>query len=193
MRLIDCPECGPACRFEDAHLYYMLAKLDKERPISRLRLAEEIGVGEGSIRKMISIMKEWGAVTVVQTGITVSERGCGLLRRIPIDIVDTERSEYVIGAYQQGVLARGTADKITNGAYQRDKGIATGASGASVFVIRDGALIMPKNWNMDVKDPEFAEKLRGKGMGEGDTMIICGANSQNTAVISAISIALDLL
>ena len=193
MMLIDSSECGPACRFGDAHIYYMLAKLDKNRPISRSKLSEDIDVGEGSIRKMTLIMKEWGTIAVGQTGIVISEKGCKLLQSIPMRIVDVNRSEYVIGAYQQGVLVRGVAQKITNGAHQRDRGIIMGANGASVFMISNSALIMPKNWNMDVRDPKFAAELRSKGMEEGDVMIICGASDPSVATISAIAISLDLL
>ena len=193
MKLIDNPKFGPACRFEDAHLYYMLTKLDKKDAISRLMLSEQMGIGEGSIRKMISITKEWGAITITKQGVTISEQGCDLLRNIPAKLVEVKKSEYVIGAYQHGILVYGVGDKITNGMYQRDRGIIMGANGASVFTIRDGILIMPKNWNMDVRDPDFAKELRGKGMAEGDVMIICGASDPNVAAISVISLALDLL
>ena len=193
MRLIDNPEYGPLCRFGDAHIYYMLTKLDKNRPISRFRLSEEIDIGEGSVRRMTTIMKEWGTITVGRAGIVISEQGCRLLQSIPMKMVDIRRSEYVTGAYQQGVLVRGVADKITNGTHQRDRGIIMGANGASVFLIKDGILIMPKNWNMDVRDPEFAAELRSKGMEEGDVVIVCGASDPNVAAISSISISLELL
>ncbi len=193
MRLIDDPECGPACRFSDTHIYYVLNLLDKERPISRLTLSQMTGIGEGSIRKIISILKGWGAINLRQTGITIADYGVELLHSIPFELVDIKRSEYVIGVYQQGVLIRGVADRITNGMYQRDRGIIAGANGASVFMLREGKLIMPKSWDMDTRDPDFAKELRDKGMNEGDVMIISGASDPNIATYSAISIALDIL
>lgn len=193
MRLFDGTEYGPPCRFGDAHIYYMLTKLDRHRPSSRSKLSEDLGIGEGSVRRIASIMKEWGVITIGQTGMLISEQGIKLLHSIPIKAIDIERSEYAIGAYQQSVLVHGVADKITNGAHQRDGGISMGANGASVFVIKGGMLIMPKNWNMDIRDPKFAAELRGKGMEEGDAAIICGASNPSIAAIAAISISLDLL
>ena len=193
MRLIDEPECGPTCRFGDAHIYYVLTLLEKNDMISRQRLSQCTGIGEGSMRKIISILKSWGAVILKQTGMTITEYGRDLKLSIPIRLVDVKRSEYATGAYQQGVLVRGVADKITNGMYQRDRGVLAGANGASVFMIRGGRLIMPKSWDMDTRDPDFAKELRDTGMDEGDVIIISGASDQNVAAISAISIALDLL
>jgi len=193
MRLIDDVECGPACRFGDAHIYYALSLLDKEKPLSRRDLSDATQIGEGSIRKIIDILKEWRAISVKQTGIIITDAGRELMERIPITMIEMEKSAYAMGAFQQGVLVHGAADKITNGMYQRDRGIIAGANGASVFIIKDGKLIMPKSWDMDTRDPEFARSLRGKGMKEGDAVIISGASDINIAAIAAISIALDLL
>jgi predicted transcriptional regulator len=193
MRLLDDSEHGPACRFGDAHIFLFLMNLDEKKPISRLTMAEITGIGEGSIRKIIEVLKKWGAITVKQTGITLSPHGQELLLSLPIRKADIMKSEYVIGAYQKGVLIRGASEKITNGAYQRDRGIMAGANGASVFIISEGRLIMPRNWDMDTRDPEFSQKLRSNGMEEGDVMIICGANNPTVAATAAVSIALDLL
>ncbi|MDR3074914.1 MAG: hypothetical protein LBU30_02600 [Candidatus Methanoplasma sp.] len=193
MRLTDDPEYGPPSRFGDTHIYYVLTLLDESRPTSRMKLSEMTGIGEGSIRNIVGILKKWKAVEIRQTGIRISESGLKLRDSIPVKLVDVERFEYVMGAYHQGVLAKGVADKITNGMYQRDRGIIAGANGASVFMIREGRLIMPTNWDMDTRDPEFARHLRSKGMEEGDVMIISGASDVRVAAVSAISIALDLL
>lgn len=193
MRLIDDPECGSIRKFSDAHIYYVLICLDKDDPISRGTLSNITHLGEGSIRKIIEVLRTWGAIKVEQTGVTISGIGLELLGGIPIRLMDVERSEYVIGAFQQGILVRGVADKITNGMYQRDRGIIAGAEGASVFIMKDRRVIMPRNWDMDARDPAFAGRLRNNGMDEGDAFIISGASDKTIATISAITIALDLL
>ena len=193
MRLADVPAYGPGYKFGDAHIYYFLTMLDKDRPVSRHDLSEAMGIGEGSIRNITDIVKNWGAVIIGRTGIRISEQGEQLMQSIPINMADVSTSKYAIGKYQQGVIVHGAADKISDGMRQRDRGMISGAEGASVFIIKDGELIMPIKWNMDARDPEFAGGIRGKGMGEKDVMIICGAGDPNTAAISAISVALDLL
>jgi predicted transcriptional regulator len=193
MRFIDDSEYGPIRRFGDAHIYYALLCLDKDKPISRATLSSCTNIGEGSVRKIIEVLKTWKTIDVKQTGITITDAGIDLLKSIPMNLIDLERSEYVIGAFQQGVLVHGVSDKITNGMHQRDKGIIAGAEGSSVFVMRNGRVIMPKNWDIDARDPALAEQLRNHGMKEGDTVIISGASDRTTAAVSAITIALDLL
>jgi len=194
MRLIDDSEYGPACRFSDAHVYYALSILKKKQsPLSRSELSEETRIGEGSMRKLIEVLKKWKTIEVKQTGVEITRGGCEIIDSIPVRMIDVESSSYVVGAFQQAVLVKGVAHKITNGMYQRDRGIIAGANGASVFVIRKGMLIMPKNWDMDTRDPEFAGLLRSNGMEEGDAVIVCGASDSNIATLSVISIALDML
>lgn len=192
MRLIEDSRCGPPCRFCDAHIYYVLSLLDKKVPVSRRWLSDTTNIGEGSIRKIIEILKRWGAIVVMQTGITISDAGCELRDSIPVELINIKKSEYALGAFQQGILVHGVADKITDGMHQRDRGIVAGANGASVFIMKGGKVIMPRSWDMDARDPEFAGCLKQKMM-EGDAIIISGAVELSVAAISAISIALDLL
>jgi len=193
MRLIDIPEFGPACRFTDAHLYYALSLLKPHEHISRQTLSQMANIGEGSIRTILKTLGDWKAISTNQMGVMITPLGTELLNSIPIRLVNVDRSDYVIGAYQQGILVRNIAHKITNGMYQRDRGIIAGANGGSVFMMRNGILMMPKSWNMDVRDPEFAKHLRDKGMQENDIILICGASNVDVAILATISIALDLL
>ena len=193
MRLYDPTRTGPACRFGDAHIYYVLHILSREGIVSRGRLAEMLGIGEGSVRPISGILRRWGLIEVKQSGVYLTEDGRSFLRDISMRMVDAPYSDYVLGAYQQGILVSGVADRITDGMYQRDRGIIAGASGASVFMMKDDSVIMPRNWNMDYRDPDFAAGVRSTGIGEDDVLVISGASDRDTAVISAIAIGLDLL
>lgn len=193
MRLYDATSTGPACRFGDAHIYYVLHILSREGVVSRGKLADTLGIGEGSVRQIIGILRRWELIDVKQSGVFLTEEGRMFLRDISMRLVDAPSSEYVLGAYQQGVLVNGVADRVTDGMYQRDRGIIAGAVGASVFLMRDGSVIMPPNWNMDYRDPDFSEGVRKAGLGENDVLVISGANDRNTSAISAIAIGLNLL
>ena len=92
--------------------------MDKDKPISRAALSSYTNIGEGSVRKIIEVLKTWKTIDVKQTGITITDAGIDLLKSIPMNLIDLERSEYVIGAFQQGVLVHGVSDKITNGMHQ---------------------------------------------------------------------------
>lgn len=193
MKTDDGPMRRQVYGFEDAKIYYALANMDKDEPIGMSSLSRKTGIDLVSVRRMAPLLKECGLIESSKKGMTISEKGCGLLRNIPIELTDIGRSEYAVGEHQRGVIVRGAARKITSGSRQRDIGIMTGADGASVFAIMYGALLMPRSWNMDLREPDLADDIRSRGMGEGDVMVVCGANDPNVAAMSAISAALDLL
>jgi hypothetical protein len=75
---------------------------------------------------------------------------------------------------------------------QRDDAVRNGAEGASVFLMRDGKLMLPVIWDMDEKDPEFARKVREAGMVDGDVLLLIGADSPETAKVVAAAVGLGM-
>ena len=177
----------------EAHIYHVLTFLCDCRPISSARLSEAVDIGHMGMNDIVAVLKGHRLVHGNDRRMVISDAGRRLMEGMPVRLVDLERTGYATGIFQRSVLVKGVADRITNGTQQRDRGRSMGANGASTFVIRDGRLMMPKEWDMDSRDPEFAQTLRDQGIDEGDVVIICGANDGNTAALSAISIAFDLL
>ncbi len=193
MKIIDEPQFGPMFRFNDANVYWALYILSSGRRIGRKRLADEVGVGEGSMRRIIETLKEWSFIDIKQTGITITKSGQAFLAQVPIRPVDVFIEGSVIGACQQGVLVIGGESKVKKGMEQRDAGIKVGGSGCTTLVIRDGALMIPPDWNLDEKDPEAAYKIRkDTGMTQDDALIIGGGDTKPLAVESAIAAALSM-
>ena len=191
MKIIDEPQFGPMFRFNDANVYWSLHLLSDGRRMGRKRLADEVGVGEGSMRRIIDTLKEWDFINIKQTGITITKAGLSFLEQIPIRPVDIFVEGSVAGACQQGVLVLGGAEKVVNGMEQRDAGIKVGADGCTTIVIRDGVLMIPPDWNMDEKTPELAYKIRKEiGMTQSDALIIGGGETQALATEAAITPAL---
>ena len=191
MKIIDEPQFGPMFRFNDANVYWSLHLLSDGRRMGRKRLADEVGVGEGSMRRIIDTLKEWDFINIKQTGITITKAGLSFLEQIPIRPVDIFVEGSVAGACQQGVLVLGGAEKVVNGMEQRDAGIKVGADGCTTIVIRDGVLMIPPDWNMDEKTPELAYKIRKEiGMTQSDALIIGGGETQALATEAAITAAL---
>ena len=191
MKIIDEPQFGPMFRFNDANVYWALHILSDGRRMGRKRLADEVGVGEGSMRRIIDTLKEWDFINIKQTGITITKAGLSFLEQIPIKPVDIFVEGSVAGACQQGVLVLGGADKVVNGMEQRDAGIKVGADGCTTIVIRDGALMIPPDWNMDEKTPELAYKIRKEiGLTQSDALIIGGGANQTVATEAALTAAL---
>ncbi len=193
MKIIDEPQFGPMFRFNDANVYWALHVLSSGRRIGRKKLAEEIGVGEGSMRRIIDTLKEWDFILIKQTGITITKTGQAFLQQMPIKVLDIHLEGSVVGQYQQAILVLGCADKVVNGMEQRDAGIKVGADGCTTLVIRDGKLMVPPDWNMDEEDPEMAYKIRKEsGMTQSDALIIGGADTKAAAIEAAVSAALQL-
>jgi len=194
MKIIDAPQFGPMFRFNDANVYWALYILSTGRRIGRKRLSEEIGVGEGSMRRIIDTLKEWDYICIKQTGITITKNGMDFLKKLPLKPVDIFIQDSVKGDFQQGVIVRGVSSKIRNGMEQRDAGIKVGAEGCTTIIFREGSLCIPPDWNLDVEKPEIAAKIRNEfEMTPDDALIIGGGNTQISAMEAAVSAALDAI
>ena len=194
MKIIDEPQFGPMFRFNDANVYWALYTLSDGKRVGRKRLAEEVGIGEGSMRRIIETLKDWDFITIKQTGITITRTGLTFLNQIPIRPVEVSLPDSVVGSFQQGVLALGVADKVKNGMEQRDIGVKMGATGCTTLVIRNGNLMVPPDWNLDEKSPEAAYKIRqDTGITDKDALIIGSADTRILAIEAAVSAALEML
>jgi len=194
MKIMEVPQFGPMFRFSDASIYWALHVLSDGRRIGRKKLAEMVGIGEGSMRRIIDTLKDWNFITVKQTGITITKAGQTFLNQIPMRIVDVELGGSTVGDYSQSILVMGVADKIHNGMQQRDAGIKAGATGCTTLVIRDGALMIPPDWNIDERDPDLAYKIRkDTGITQNDVIIVGSANTKVLAVAAAINAAFELI
>ncbi len=194
MKIIDEPQFGPMFRFNDANVYWALHVLSSGRRIGRKRLAEEVGVGEGSMRRIIETLKLWEFIDVKQTGITITKAGLNFLTQVPIRPVDVFIEGSVVGSFQQGVVVLGGAEMVKNGMEQRDASIKVGGEGCTTIVIRDGVLMIPPDWNLDEKMPEVAYKIRkDTGLTQDDALILGGGDTRESAVEAAVSAAFSMI
>lgn len=195
MKIMDAPQYGPMFRFTDASVYWALHVLSDGRRMGRKRLSEEIGVGEGSMRRILNTLKERNMILIKQTGITITKTGMDYLEQIPIRVITLDPGSLVIGAYTQAVLVKGAAGNVGNGLKQRDAGIRAGSLGCTTLVIRDGKKVfLPPDWSIDENNPEVAEQIRSNDLAaDGDAIIIGGADDQNTAINAALTAAFELV
>lgn len=161
--------------------------------MNRRGLSDALLISEGIVRKILDILKKWGAVSVSNMGVSITDAGRKLLQSIPIRLVAPPVSNYVVGKHQFGVVITGVADMVTDGIAQRNSAILAGARGATSFVMQEGMLLMPPAWNMDELDPQFANAVRDIGVVDGDVLIFVGAKDHISAVLSSITAALDML
>jgi uncharacterized protein (UPF0548 family) len=193
MKIIDAPQYGPMFRFTDANVYWALYLLSDGKRMGRKRLAEQTGVGEGSMRRIIETLRDWEMISIKQTGITITRSGLGFLAELPLKVVDIDLGDAVVGEYSQAVLIYGAAPKIENGMQQRDAGIKVGGTGCTTVVIRNGVLMIPPDWNMDAERPAIAKKIRDvTNMTDRDVLIVGSGPDYHTAVSAALTAAFEL-
>ena len=104
MKIIETPQYGPMFRFTDANVYWALYVLSDGKRMGRKRLSEEIGVGEGSMRRILETLRQWEMITIKQTGITITRSGLGFLSEIPIRVVDLDLRDEILGSHSQAVI-----------------------------------------------------------------------------------------
>jgi hypothetical protein len=180
-------------RFDDTNVYWTLHLLSGGKRMGRKTLAELVGIGEGSMRRILDTLKEWEMISVRQTGITITKTGSGFLNEIPMRVLDLNVGDTVLGSYQQAVKVYGVASKIENGMQQRDAGIKVGAAGCTTIIFRNGTLMMPPDWDLDKERPEIAEKIRKNiGLGINDVIIVGGADDVHSATNAALAAAFEL-
>lgn len=194
MKIVEAPQYGPMFRFTDASVYWALYVLSDGKRVGRKRLSEMIGVGEGSMRRILNTLKERNMVLIKQTGITITKAGLDFLEQTPIRVIDLNPGSLVIGECTQAVLVKGAAEKVGNGLKQRDAGIRAGSLGCTTLVINDGKVMLPPDWSIDDNNPDVAKAILGMKIVEnGDAIIIGGADDQNTAINAALTAAFELV
>jgi len=193
MRIIDAPQYGPMFRFSDSNVYWALHLLSSGKRIGRKKLSDALGIGEGSMRRIIDTLREWEMISIKQTGISITKSGIGFLNDIPVKVIDIDLGDSVVGKYQQGIIVYDTADKIFNGMQQRDAGIKAGAEGCTTIVMRNGILTIPPDWNIDAERPDLARKIRKDlKITDRDVIIVGSSNNPHAAVNAALNAAFEL-
>lgn len=195
MKIMEIPQFGPMYRFSDADVYWALYLLSDGKKLGRKKLSDSVGIGEGSMRRIIDTLKEWGFIDVKQTGISITSAGLGFLNQIPMRVVNIPvMPDSIVGDAYQAVLVLGHAKMVDNGMQQRDAGIKAGANGCTTIVLRKGILMIPPDWNIDENNPEIASKIREvTGITEDDVIIVGAGRSHNVAMEAAINAAFELI
>ncbi len=193
MKIIEVPQYGPMFRFKDHHVYWTLHLLSGGKRMGRKKLSDMVGIGEGSMRRIINTLREWEMIDIKQTGIKITREGFGFLFELPLKVLDINIGDLVVGDHQQAILVKGVAEKIENGMQQRDAGIRAGSEGCTTILYRDGKLLMPPDWDLDVNRPALASTIRSiEEMEDGDVIIVGGAFERMGAVNGALMAAFEL-
>lgn len=185
---------GPAPRFSNFHPFKILNLLSKEKRIGRKKLAEKVGIGEGSIRTILKVLRRDKLVNITQNGISLSSKGEEELRAYPIKMVDIDANEMTIGSCDIAVHVKNAAHKIKDGLEQRDEAIKVGAKGATTIICKDKKLVIPRGLNIKTKYPKIEKSLHELfDLKDEDVIIIGTADSREKAEDGALAAAFALI
>lgn len=188
---------GPSTSFTIFHIYYALQLL-AQRPIGRNKLAEQLQVGDGTIRTIISRLREAGLIDT-------SKAGCGLTEEcreiwhkfetlFPKEIA-FGKSELNPNEYNHAILVKNCGERVGSGINQRDAAIIAGARKALVMVYRHGHLrIESVVDDMEKQYPKTAKQMIEQLQPEeNDAIVIVSAESAFKAKRGAFAASWSLI
>ncbi|MFH1199625.1 MAG: DUF4443 domain-containing protein [Candidatus Micrarchaeota archaeon] len=185
---------GPRPAFTEADVVRTLWLLGQS-PWGRQRLSSRLGIGEGSMRSLLSIFSKAGFVSVRQTGCSLSPAGQQLYGELSARIrwaqeVEASVLSFNLPAY--GICVRQAGQKVRKGIEERDAAVREGASGATVLLARKRRLVFPGT-NESV-EPMLSERLLdASGAMPSDVIILCYAPAKAWSERGAWAAALRLI
>ena len=193
------PSLGPSPSFEAAHMILAFLTIGESRTIGRQALAVRSGLKEGPVRTVLKKLREGEYVDTNASGCHLTKTGGKVFESLKArlsPLASIQGSKLTMGRFQASLAVRGGGRSVKSGLEQRDAAIALGAAGATTFVIRDGKFTIPGGSADCERDfPGRSWKaLRGLLFaGDGDVVILSGADDETTAKLGALSAALTIL
>lgn len=195
-RLLESRALGAMPLFTEYHLHKAL-KIVEEGPIGRGLLARRLGVGEGSARTIVKILKSGGLIRISRRGCEIKKEGLNLLKELRRHIVKTskiEAWEFAIGKYAFATLVGNAGNKVKRGVEQRDAAIKAGASGATTIIFRHGKLLAPTiSEDLEKDYPELAKVLFSTFEPNNNDVIVIGTANEETAAERGAEVAAGTL
>ncbi len=172
---------GPSTTFSMFHIFYALEIL-AQKPIGRNKLAENLNVGKGAIRTIISRLKEAGLIVTSKEGCILTDKGLSVWKSF-VEVypkrVEIGKTALTTSKYNYAFLVKNMAHKVKSGIDQRDAAIMGGARRALVIVSKEGRLKIESVSNsIEDEFPEAASEILEKlNPEDNDVIIIAGADN----------------
>lgn len=170
--------------FTEYHLRKALDLMSKAA-IGRGVLAKKLGLGEGSARTVVKILKSGKLIKTSKKGCELTKRGQALLKELQRGIIKIHKIEagrLVVGEHAVAVLVRGAGNRVRQGVEQRDAALIAGAAGATTVICRGGKLRAPTiSEDLEKDYPQLAKKLFSVLEPKDNDAIVIGSADEETA------------
>lgn len=184
-RLLEGRAPGALPLFTEYHLRKSLDLMSKAA-IGRGALAKKLGLGEGSARTVVKILKAGRLIKTSRKGCELTKKGRALFKELQRHIIKIHKIEaggLAVGKHAVAVLVRGAGNRIRHGVEQRDAALLAGARGATTIIYRGGKLCAPTiSDDLEKDHPELAKKfLSIFDPKDNDVMIVGSADEEAAA------------
>ena len=181
--------------FSSPHVFKALQFLSKQKYVSRISFCNELHIGEGAVRTMISHLKQDGLVDSIRAGTYLTSKGEKFAKKFS-DVITSqctiESCNIARARYNHVILLKNRAKLINTGMDQRDFAILYGAKSATTLLFQNEHFVFP-NENKDalIDDSKTKKILLEKLIPEEeDIIIIASSDDSFVSEISAINSAL---
>ncbi len=182
---------GPSPKFTPYHVWKTFRLIDTQGPISRKKLAESLGIGEGSVRTILNKMTQEELISNSRDGAILTERGKRRLLSMGIEISPVDLPRTLGGKYACAVLVREAGKLVDNGREQRDDAVRAGAEGAVTVVMKSNELVFPADsFRLDKAESDLLTKVFM--IKDGDVVVMGFGPTYRDAEKGAVSAALTL-
>lgn len=183
---------GRAPDFTRAHVLYALILL-RDRRIGRKQLADELHLGEGTVRTILSRLQDLGLIEISRPGVSLSSSGHEYLNAVTGVLMwkPLQETEITVDEINWAVLVRGVSSRVRLGVEQRDQALIHGATGATTLLYQQEAWVLP-GIDEEVED-QILKSLSEFDPDENDVAVIGTSSNGFTATLGALAAALDLL
>jgi hypothetical protein len=184
--------------FSIPHVFKALQILSKEKYVSRVTFCNELHIGEGAVRTLISHLKQDGMVDTIKAGTFLTQKGKKFTKKFS-DVITSqcviESCNIARGKYNHAFLVKNYARIICNGMDQRDYAIMYGAKSATTLSFENDKFVFPNETNNALEDDVktkniLLEKLKPE---ERDIVIIASSDDPFVSEISAMNSVLTTL
>ncbi|MGE5187820.1 MAG: DUF4443 domain-containing protein [Betaproteobacteria bacterium] len=188
---------GPSTSFTIFHIFYAL-ELMSEKPLGRNKLAEQLNVGDGAVRTIISRLREAELINASKEGCNLTQKGCEVWRQFEEMFpkrVNLPKSELIGSDFNHAFLVKNRGEKVESGIDQRDAAIIAGARKALVVVYQKGHLrIEGVSSSLEKEYPKAANQiLTTLDPQENDVVIVAGGDTPLKAKRGAFAASWSLI
>ncbi len=177
---------GPRSLFEPVDYYRAIWAVEKR--IGRKKLADKLGIGEGSMRSLLEVLRNQGMVETSPSGISLSKTGENEKEKLKKNILFTGKIPGNRLTFAKPAFGLQIKKKISKGLLNlRDMAVREGAEGVTFLVEKDKHFLLPDAFKSFAKDTKkIEEKIPAKG-----TLILAYGGTQLSKERAAWKIALE--